>query len=519
MVIKQKIFMGIVILYAVFAFVRILFPDLDHGDEFTDANVLNAGMNFVNHGFSRTCFLPCFDVQKSTPVTVYLTCPPGPEIFNGFLRKCFNINSLYGFRIVSLLISFLGLIFWYLFVKKVTNSSGIALLASFFYICHPFFLFGFDSLHELSLSEVFRFGFLYLAAIFVKTENRQHKNLALAFMCVCFFLVSSVTYEYTVYLALFLILFWRWHSRKVFCKEIYLLLAIPVASFLLHFAQDVCYLGGVMKALDFMKATLVRRVLNSPDAPGKLNFLTWCGMLSHYFFQALIFPLLMSIVLVFSSIIFYYNSDHQTKDKVRKALKLLFLLLICGLTWYVLFPAHSHAHMYVGFLVRLIVPFAVIGLAIFAYLSWKMAVKSRTRLCLLLWCFVVFLLGWESVQNSGLPLNPRKIYQSRSFLKFKNCLTVLKNKSRESDIVGVNYFRFPFIRYYTDREVLSIFTDVELIGMAKLPEYFIFMPYGEQSSMRLLEALKTRYDVFLQCDSEIFPALIWKVKEDQGRRN
>jgi len=513
MTVKHKLLVGIIVLYAIFAFVRALSPDLDHGDEYTDANVLNAGMNFIKYGFFKTCFLPSFEVQQNAPTNVYLTCPPGPEIFNGLLRKCFNINSLLGFRIISMLISFLGLTFWYLFVKKVTDSYGIAILASFFYICHPFFLYGFDSLHECSLSEVFKFGILYLAAVFMKTENRKHKNLTLLLMCIFFFLESFMTYEYIVYLALFLILFWRWHEKKVFCKEIYLLLAIPVASFLLHLAQDVCYLGGVMRALDFMKATLVRRVFNSPDASGKLNFFAWFWMLSDYFSQALIFPLLVNIVLIFSSIIFYYNSGDEAKDKARKALKLLFMLLICGITWYALFPAHSYAHMYVGYLVRLIIPSAIMGMAIFAYLGWKAAIKSGVRLCLLLWCFVIFLLGWESVQNSSLPINSRKVYQSASFLKFKRCLTTLKNESRESDTVGVNYYRFPFIRYYTDRNVVRIFSDAELTGRERLPECFIFVPYSSQEATRLRETLQNRYDVFLRCDSEIFPVLIFKLKD------
>ena len=208
----------------------------------------------------------------------------------------------------------------------------------------------------------------------------------------------------------------------MFCKEIYLLLAIPVVSFLLHLAQVVCYLGGVMKTLDFMKVTLVRRVFDSPDAPGKLHFFAWFGMLSHYFSQALIFPLLMNTVLVFSSIIFYYNSDGETKDKARKSLKLLFILLICGLTWYVLFPAHTYAHMYVGFLSAAYSSLCRYRHIDFAYLSWKTAVKSGVKLCLLLWCFTIFLLGWELVQNSVLPINSKKIYQSGSFIKFKNAL-------------------------------------------------------------------------------------------------
>lgn len=514
MKIKQTIFVGIVVLYVLFAFIRVLFPDLDHGDEFADANVLNAGMNFVKFGFLKTCFLPSFEAQQSVPGNVYLTCPPGPEIFNGFLRKYLNINSLYVFRIISLLISFLGAIFWYLFIKKVTDSSEIALLALFFYICHPSFLYGFDSLHECSLSEVFKSGILYLAAVFLKTENRQHKNLAWVFMCVFFFLVSFITYQYIVYFALFLPLFWRWHGRKVFCREIYLLLAVPIASFLLHMAQVICYLGGAMKALGFMKATLVRRVIDSPDAPGKLDFSAWFRMLSYYFSEVLIFPLSLIIVLFLGSIIFYLYSDAQAQDKARKALKLLFMLFLCGMSWYVLFPAHSFAHMYVGFLERLIVPCAVIGLSIFAYLFWKFAVKSGVKLYLVFWCFFVFLLGWMMVQNSVLPVNSEKIFENNVFVKFKKCLTILKNEIRESDIVGANYYRSPFIRFYTDRNVVCILTAGKLTGMEKLPEYFIFMPYEHKLARSLWKALKVRYDVFLRCQ-----VIILKLKGDQGRRN
>ncbi len=514
MKIKQRIFVGIVVLYVLFAFIRVLFPDLDHGDDFADANVLNAGMNFVKFGFLKTCFLPSFEAQQNVPVNVYLTCPPGPEIFNGLLRKYLNINSLYGFRIISLWISFLGLIFWYLFIKKVTNSSGIALLALFFYVCHPYFLYGFDSLHECSLSEVFKFGILYFAAVFVKTENRQHKNLALVFMCVCFFLVSFITYQYIVYLALFLVLFWRWHGRKVFCKEIYLLLAVPIAGFFLHMAQVICYLGGVMNALGVMKTALVRRVIDSPDALGKLDFLAWFRMLSYYFSGILIFPLSLIIVLFLSSIIFYFHSDEQAQYKARKALKLLFMLFLCGMSWYVLFPAHSYAHIYVGFLERLIVPCAVIGLSIFAYLFWERAVKSGVKLFLVFWCLIVFLLGWEMVQNSCLPVNSEKIFESNVFVKFKKCLTVLKNEIRESDVMGVNYVRYPFIRYYTDRNVVCILTAGQLTGMEKLPEYFIFVPYNHQLAVSLWEALKVRYDVFLECK-----AIILKLKGTQGRLN
>ena len=40
----------LVILFLYIATPRLIFPDLDHGDEFADANVLSAGENFVKFG-------------------------------------------------------------------------------------------------------------------------------------------------------------------------------------------------------------------------------------------------------------------------------------------------------------------------------------------------------------------------------------------------------------------------------------------------------------------------------------
>jgi hypothetical protein len=142
---------SVIILTILFLFVaipRLRFPDLDHGDEFADANVLTAGKNFVKFGFIKCRFLPHFEQQSDIPQEPYLHYPPLPEIINGALRMVFRTDSLFFFRSIALIFSFFNIIFWYLFIKKLTRSSFIGLFAGLFYITNPYFIFGMDALQR-----------------------------------------------------------------------------------------------------------------------------------------------------------------------------------------------------------------------------------------------------------------------------------------------------------------------------------------------------------------------------------
>jgi len=106
----------ILVLFVILAFFRLRYPELDHGDEFSDACVLMAGINFEKFGFSTTCFLPCPNPDVKTPDELNFHYPPFSEVFNGFLRKCFGISNIWWFRAISLTVSAATCVFWYFFV-------------------------------------------------------------------------------------------------------------------------------------------------------------------------------------------------------------------------------------------------------------------------------------------------------------------------------------------------------------------------------------------------------------------
>ena len=117
---NSKIFLIVLsILFLLVAVPRISFPDLDHGDEWADADILIAANNFAKFGFIKTRFLPFFEAEIDAPKGAYLHYPPLGTIINGLLRIVSGRDSLYLLRSFALLFSLLNLLFWYLFIKKL----------------------------------------------------------------------------------------------------------------------------------------------------------------------------------------------------------------------------------------------------------------------------------------------------------------------------------------------------------------------------------------------------------------
>jgi len=107
----------IIILSVFFIVITVLpklsFPDLNHGDEYSDASTLVSGKNFIKFGFMRCRFLPIFEPHLEKPSDAYTHAPPLSDIMNGLLRLIFRTDSLRFFRGVSLLFSLFNLLVWY----------------------------------------------------------------------------------------------------------------------------------------------------------------------------------------------------------------------------------------------------------------------------------------------------------------------------------------------------------------------------------------------------------------------
>jgi len=496
---------------------RIRFPDLDHGDEFSDANALNAGENFVKFGFFRCKFLPMLEPHFDKPQDLYTHYPPLPDIINGLERALFKTNSLYFFRSLSLLFAFLNLLFWYLFIKRFTNSPLISFLSAVFYLANPIFIFGADSLHESSYSDFLRS--LIFFTFLVMLNSSRKKKFIFIFLWILVVIESLITFEYIIYLSLFFILF-NFFSRKsegaLSRKEIFILMLAPVFGFLLHLLQNIWYFGSLSLALQDLRNIAVQRIANSRDSPiPHLNFPVWLQYaIGRNFSLVFFFNNYILFSALFFSFFLYHNLSSKSKDQIRPLFYLCLLLAACGISWYAFFPSHVVSHTFLSFLSRHLLPVSAVAFALFCYiiLSFIKENNPNNLAGRILLVAIVVIIAFTGILKSDLPISKDNIAQAEDFLIFKNCLLNLKAMSKEKDAIGLNYFRYPFIRYYTHRHCQYINSRSSLEELKNLPGYFIFIPYRNPVAQELFGFLNQKYESLFQCKSVRFPATLFKLK-------
>jgi len=511
---------SVIILAVLFLFIAIprsIFPDLDHADEYSDANVLNAGENFARFGFIRCRFLPLFEPNLDAPEKLYTHYPPLGDIFNGVLRIIFKTDSLYLFRRVSLFFSLFTLLFWYLFIKEFSRSGFISFLAAIFYLTNPLFIYGVDSL-GIGYTEFLR-STIFLSFIKMVNSSGRRKKIFLLILWASIVLETLFTFDYIIYLSLFFILFkilFRKSKEELSLKIIFLLLLAPIVGFLIHFLQNVWYFQGFSAALQDMKNIAIERVVQSKDSAMVLNFPVWWKyVFTMNFWLIFLFDYLILIPFaLFSGFLYRYLSP-KAKNEMKPALYLCVVFAICGITWYIAFSSHSFAHTFLTFLARHLLPLAAVTFALFCYIILSFARENNPRnlfgrIPLVL---IIIIIVFTGIRKSSLPIMPENIRQAKDFLVFKKCLLNLKAQSNKKDEVGVNYFRYPFIRYYTNRRCIVLFDKASLEKLPALPPYFIFMPYNNPSAFELFQFLNQKYEVLSQCTSSRFPVVIFRLKK------
>jgi len=516
---KRYSLLIICILYLSIAIVRLSFPELDHGDEFTDANVLIAGENFVKFGFINSRFLPIFKLNLNKPTDAYTHYPPLTENFNGLLRMIFRTDSIYLFRAISLLFSFFNILFWYLFIKKISNSYLVVFLSTIFYISNPLFIFGIDSLHESCYSDFFRSLIIFIFLIMIKSAGKKRKYI-LFLLWILLVLESLSTFEYIVYLSLFFILFREFFKDRgvsLSRKEIFVLLSAPVFAFLLHFFQNIWYFEDFWRAFEDLRDIFITRISKSRDAP-PMDFIIWLRyVILRNFSLVFMFNFFILILCAFFSYLLYHKLSLGLKEEINYLFRLWIIFGICGISWYIIFPSHSWAHTFVLFLARHLVPFVVIGFTIFSYIIFSF-IKENFSIGyypMLFLCLIIGVIIFNGIINSELPVTRERIIMYNEFIKFKKCLLELKELSSQSDEVGINYYRYPFIQYYLHRHCLPIFNKDSLEKLKVLPSYFIFIVYNNPNSQQLLEYLEKRYVYLWKCESLRFPAIFFKLKNNE----
>jgi hypothetical protein len=509
----RNIIIVLVILFVVIiALAKLRIPDLEHGDEFSDASTLMSGKNFIKLGFIPCRFLPIFEPHLNKPSGAYTHAPPLSDIMNGLLRLIFRTDSLRFFRGVALLFSLGNLLLWYIFIKKITNSCVLSFLASIFYFTNPLFIYGADSLYQNSYVDFLRV--LIFLVFFMMVHQSAKKQLLLPILWMLVFISSLFTYEYIVYYSLFFALYGYFFKTTVSRKTIVVLLSAPVCGFLLHFLQNAWYFGSILPAYQDLKGIAIERMLYSKDALP----LTVSNWFQHVIIRNFLLVFLVNyfvlLLFMFAFYLLYQGASDEIKKRMIPLGKLLFLLCICGISWYIFFPSHSWAHTFLSFLARHLLPVSAIWFTMFTYLAYAFfKVRTRSVICATICSVLIALLiSMKGLFDSELPITRQRIKSAQDFAAVKTCLLKIREVSSAQDEIGVNYFRYPFIRYYTDRRCYRIFDVSSLESMPKLPRYFLFLKHDNQRFKDLLEFLNQKYLPLFVCDSLRFPATIFELK-------
>lgn len=115
--------------------IRIAYPGLELGDGLNDADILHASNWYAVHGYAETTFLPVRETAFHPdfwPPT-YNTFPPGVFWLHELLRRA-GLSELWHFRIASVLLAQTGVWLWFILVRCLTRSAGVACASAVVYM-------------------------------------------------------------------------------------------------------------------------------------------------------------------------------------------------------------------------------------------------------------------------------------------------------------------------------------------------------------------------------------------------
>lgn len=247
-----------------FLCVRSAQPNRWSGWDFGDAQTMMAATVFRDEGFLATSFL--WVPQPSSPIAKYMDDPAvnhhahgtgGDQQFSGLGPKRmythwpswysipYGIFAKMGvldktvFQIWASLLSILALVFFYLFLRKITDD-WVATVAVFIYGMAPSFQMFADSLATMPYDDFFRFAFLWAWAEREQDDSAVKKWILPGALYLGGFLTSLDSFAFMPVAAFVS----DWLQKKgEYKKTILTIGAFGVAALLVQLAQNISYLG------------------------------------------------------------------------------------------------------------------------------------------------------------------------------------------------------------------------------------------------------------------------------------
>lgn len=231
---------------------------------------------------------------------LYYTHYPPLFLFPYALMAKLGIEERSIFRIFSLLISLAGFLFFYLFIKSISNKT-VAAIASIYYGFSITFLNYADSIAVQPWTVLFTFLILYLSVRAWRSFNvpEKYKKYNL-YIWLAYLALSLSSYDATFYIFTYLVLFDIFVLKKFLWKKWLIFASAPVLGFTLQVIQNTWYLGWQNMANDFYRYYTERAIGNAKNfiigiaAP----FISMTGIKTFYFFKKTFVALTSAILIV-----------------------------------------------------------------------------------------------------------------------------------------------------------------------------------------------------------------------------
>lgn len=267
----------------------------------------------------------------------YTHYPPGYLIPYAAIYH-WGITSLFGLQIFSIGISLAALLFMYLAFSRLTDCR-VALVAVAFYGCSTLFLGYADSLANMPIDDLLRFGFML--TVILSTRSRSWRNGWLAVSWLLQFLLSLASFDSVFFLYIWLVGWdllegngWRWKKWLLYALA-------PILAHSLQFWQNVWYLGWREAGIDIMDTFLGK---SSSAGLGDLSVVQRSRVEDIAFAFLGVFYSIFSPGLVLLAPLAFYLAFRRLYPYACEGLpggRLLVLLFCCGLGFILVLPGAS----------------------------------------------------------------------------------------------------------------------------------------------------------------------------------
>jgi len=345
------------------AVLRTSHPEPLHGDSFSDAAHLIAGWNYDRHGLLHRLGLPQFwEFTDHPPGHPYITFPPGPYLLIQ-VYKALGLGELWQFRAAALLWTALAGLLVMVLATRLSGSTFVGALATFFYLGSAPFLEYADSLAYHSYSQATLVGTLLAWVAYEQAAGAARRRIWLSLACTLFFLDGWLTLEHMPFIVAFAGLRTLWLRQFGLWRGCALLWATPLVVLGLRVAHVSLALGDVRGVVAQVRAKVMERAgLESPEHSYRTLLRTWyrrlCGEATapQEYDYAYRYPLLVRPVRYVSGallVVFLCLWHAPRLVAARRALCGGVALVFCGSLWLLLMVQHATIHRH---LILLLLP-------------------------------------------------------------------------------------------------------------------------------------------------------------------